>query len=393
MPNQITAEGIEVKTYQELLDQFSAALEAIYGSDISIASDTPDGQWVGNIIQEVLDSEDLLVQIFNNFDPDNAYGRVLDQRVAINGIQRQAGTFSKTNISIVTSQACTLYGLDQSDQPIYTVQDAEGNKWELTTTTVISGATTTVALFQAEFPGALTTIPNTITIPYTIVLGVSSVNNPTEQTVVGLNEETDAELKVRRQSSVSLSSQGYLAGLYAAIENVSGVEYVKIYENDTGEEDADGIPSNSIWVIISGNPANSDIANAIYRKRNAGCGLKGDVTYTVTQVDGTPFVVRWDTVVTQDLYIKFDASSLDGVNPPNTAAILAQLPTLFVPGVDQQVNINDLATIVQQIDSNTLVTNAGFSTSALGPFTNTLTPDSKKKQFLVLEANIDITIV
>jgi hypothetical protein len=53
------------------------------------------------------------------FDPDNAVGVVLDQRVAINGIQRQAGTYTVTPITVVTSQSVNLYGLDQDVQPVY----------------------------------------------------------------------------------------------------------------------------------------------------------------------------------------------------------------------------------------------------------------------------------
>lgn len=361
MPNQIGPNGLEVATRAELLAFYTAAFESIYGADVNLDQDTPDGQMINIFIQSVLDLQDLLVQIYNSFDPDNAVGVVLDQRVAINGIQRQAGTFTITPITIVTSQPCNLYGLDQDVEPVYTVQDNAGNKWLLETTQLIGGATTTVASFRAELPGANLTIPNTITIPVTIVLGVVSVNNPTLYTSLGLNEESDAALKVRRQKSVSLASQGYLAGLIAALENINGVTSAFVYENNTATPDSDGVPGHSIWVIVSGTATDAEIANAIYTKRNAGCGMKGSTTYVVTQVDGSPFVVRWDEVLTENLFIVFEATSIDGINLPNIAAIRPGLVESFVPGVNQEVNINALATQVQTIDPNTLVTNAGFS--------------------------------
>lgn len=361
MPNSIGPTGLEVATRDELKAQYDADFQAIYGVDINLDQDSPDGQMIGIFIQAVLDLEDLLVQIYNMFDPDNAVGVVLDQRVAINGIQRQAGTYTLTPITIVTSQACNLYGLDQSVEPVYTVQDNAGNKWLLQTTQTISGAGTTVATFRAEFPGANLTIPNTITIPVTIVLGVVSVNNPTLYTTLGQNEESDAALKVRRQKSVSLASQGYLAGLLAALENINGVTSAFVYENNTSSTDGDGVPGHSIWVIVSGTATDAEIANAIYTKRNAGCGMKGSTTYTVTQVDGSPFIVRWDVVLPENLFIVFTATSIDGVDIPNLAAIRPGLVSSFVPGVNQEVNVNTLATDVQDIDSNTLVTNAGFS--------------------------------
>lgn len=391
MPNQITAAGLETSPYAELLSYFTTAMQTIYGADINLESDTPDGQWIDIIIQSVLDNEDLCTQVFNSFDPDLAIGIILDQRCAINGVMRQAGTRTITNITVVTDRALTLYGVDQTVNPIYTIADNAGNNWQLVTTVAVSGSGSHVYIFQAQNPGAVLTVPNTITIPVTVILGVTSLNNPTTYTTLGLNEETDAALRLRRIQSVSLSSQGYLAGLRAALLNINGVTYAQVYENNTGSTDADSIPGHSIWVITNGGE-DADIAQAIYQKRNAGCGMKGAVTYTITQADGTLFVVKWDVVTAQNLYINFSVSSLNGVDVPDASYIKNQLVLLFTPGIHQQVNINDLATIVQEIDPNALVTGAGFSLTA-GSYTNTLTPSAKNQQFAVDAARIAITIV
>lgn len=389
MPNSIGPEGLTTKTQAEYIEEFSNAYKGIYGPDINLDPDSPDGQMMMIYIQALLDLSDLLTQIYNQFDPDNAVGRVLDQRVAINGIQRQAGTHTTTNIVVTTDRSLNLYGIDQAANSIFRVADNQGNQWELLESVALDAGATTLA-FQAVDPGAVLSVPNTITIPVTIVLGVVSVNNPTTYTTLGINEETDYALKIRRQKSVSLSSQGYLQGLLAALENITGVVSAFVYENVTGSTDGDGIPSHSIWVIVSGAASPTAIANAIYTKRNAGCGMKGDETFNIAQADGSVFTIRWDFVTAEDLFIKFTASSLDGTNPPNIEAIRSGLVTSFVPGVYQKVNINELATLVQAIDSNTLVTNSGFSTSSGGSYTSTLTPSAKDKQFSVAEANIII---
>ena len=116
----------------------------------------------------------------------------------------------------------------------------------------------------------------------------------------------------------------------------------------------------------------------------------GSEAYVITQVDTSQFIVNWDYVQTESLYVKFTATSLDGINPVNIAAIRSGLVTNFSTGVFEQVNINDLATAVQLIDNNCLVTSAGFSTSASGPFTNTLKPSAKNKQFSLSAPNIII---
>lgn len=364
MPNVLDANGLQTATRAELVAYFTTQFQAIYGADINLDSDSPDGQLMNIMIQAILDGSDLLVQIYNTFDPDNAIGKVLDQRVSINGIQRQAGTFTVTPITIVNSQSLNLYGLDQTIQPVYTVADNAGNQWQLQVTQLGLAAGTHVLNFQAAVPGAQLTTPNTINVPVTIILGITSINNPTTYLTLGINEEPDAVLKVRRQQSVSLASQGYLAGLVAALENVVGVTSAFVFENRSDTTNSDGVPGHSIWVIVAGTAAAADIAQAIYTKRNAGAGMFGDQAYTITQVDGTPFVVNWDTVTAQPLYIAFTVTSIDGIALPNIAAIRAGLPVSLVPGVFQELNINALATLVQDIDPNTLVTNAGLSAAA-----------------------------
>lgn len=364
-------------------------MKGIYGAQINVDPDSPDGQWLNNIVQEALDVENLLVQVNAQFDPDQAVGSILDQRVTINGIQREAGTFTITNITLVISQACNLFGLDQTDNQVFTVQDNAGNQWELQTTQTIASAGTYVRSFQAANPGQVFTTPNTIQTPVTIVLGVVSVNNPTTYTTLGINEELDSKLRIRRLKSVSLSSQGYLAGLEAALDNINGVTTAIVIENVGDVPNGDGVPGHSIWVIVAGG-ASASIAQAIYSKRNAGCGMKGSISYGILQRDGTTFVVYWDTVVPQDLFIKFTATSLDGINPPNIAAIRSGLVTSLAPAVNGQVNINELSTLVQDIDSNALVTLAGFSASIGGSYTNTLLPSAKNFQFAVTSANITI---
>lgn len=389
MPNQLTANGLELATREELIANFTARLQTIYGADINVSSDSADGQWINEIVQAAIDVENLMMQVYTSFDPDQAFGKTLDMRVAINGIQRQAGTPTITNILVTVDRAVNLYGVDQEAFQTFVVADNEGNEYVLQeTTSLLAGAHTLT--FQAVVPGARPTTPNTITTPVTIVLGVVSVNNPTSYITLGINEESDAELKIRRQKSTAIGSQGYLAGLIGALENIPGVTNVMVYENTTGSTDGDGIPGHSIWVIVAGSGDASDIAKAIYNKRNAGCGLKGDQTFNVVQPGGNIFAVRWDNVEEENLFIKFTATSLDGVNPVNVANIREQLPNYFKPGVYEQVNINDLATAIQLIDNNCLVTNAGFSTTAGGSYTNTLTPSAKNKQFAVQSANVII---
>ena len=388
MPNLLSSTGLQTATKSELVTKFTNAMKAIYGNDIILDQDSPDGQMMMIFIQATLDNLDLLREIYNSLDPDKAFGVTLDSRVAFNGIQRQPGTYSRTNITIVTSQALNLYGKDQSVEPVYTASDNAGNEWELLVSQNVPAGGTYVYAFQSKVDGAVLTTPNTITIPVTIVLGVTSVNNPTPQSVIGVNEETDMELRIRRQRSVSIASQGYMSSLIAALENVEGVTDVFVYENNTSSTDVDGVPGHSIWVIVSGNYDDALVADAIYKKRNAGCGMFGAKSYTIQQLDGSPFIANWDDVTPDDLFIKFTLTSLDSSTPVDYERIIAELPTLFVPKVYGTVNVNTLATVIQSIDENALVTNAGFCETLGGTYAPTLTPSAKNIRYAITDDKI-----
>ena len=396
MPNSLTAAGLTTATYDELQAQYETNFETAYGDDINLASNTPDGQIIGNFVQSNLDVEDLISSVNTMFDPDQAVGVILDQRCAINGIRRQGGTYTVTPITVVTSRTLTLYGLDQTAQPVYTVADSQGNQWQLQTTQTSFVAGTNAFNFQSATPGANSTVVNTITTQVTIVIGVVSVNNPTTFTTIGITEEQDSALKIRRQQSTAISNQSFYDGLLAALKNINGVSSAFVYENDGSTTDANSVPGHSIWVIVAGSGAAASIAQAIYSKRNSGCGMKGSVSFVITRSDGTPFTVFWDDVQEETLFIAAYLTSLNGVNPPNIAAIQAGLVTSFSPGVAAEVNVNALSTAIQAIDPNSLVTfsgagtpsPAGFSTTSGGAYSLTLTPTAKNLQFSIEAENI-----
>ncbi len=390
MPNVLDANGLQTQTREELVTFFTAVYKNIYGDDIDLSSSSPDGQKMNIDIQTILDIQDLLAEIYSGFDPDNAVGKTLDQRVAINGIERQGGTFTLTPISITTDRALNLYGLDQTIQPVYTVADNAGNQWKLIATQTISGAGTSSFSFRSANPGMSLTVPNSIQTPITIVLGVTNINNPSIYSQLGENEESDPALKIRRQQSVAIPSQGFYDSIKAALGNTTGITSSCPYENYTDTTDSNGVPPHSIWVIVAGDALPADIAHVIYVERTDGCGMKGAQFFDVTRKDGTLFRIRWDNVELEVLYIKFTATSIDGINPPKYSEILTQLPSIYSPGVGAEVNINQLATFVQSIDPNCLITGAGFSLSPTGPFTNTLSVSAKNKQFTVLTQNITI---
>lgn len=307
MSDSFDANGLQTATAPELLQDLETAFRTIYGDDIILDSSTPDGQWLNILVQKGVDVRGLLMQLYNSFNPNNAQGTVLDQRCAINNIFRKSGSFTTVNVDITTDRSLTLDGVDEDynnpEATGFTIQDNAGNRFVLVNTQTISAGTTRL-LFRSETLGKIIVLPDTLTIPVTIVLGVLSINNPTAATAIGTDEESDQDLRTRRRQSVAISSFGYLNGLQASLLQLEGVNDAKVYENYTSETDENGTPPHCIWVVMDGG-STEEIANTIYNKKSVGCDMRGNIEYTITTPALTQFFAKWDEATVSSLYIKF----------------------------------------------------------------------------------------
>lgn len=308
MPDILDATGLQIATASEIRTALEDNFKSIYGADINIDQNSPDGQMIGIFVQAGVDIREKLQQVYNSFDPDRAVGVQLDERVTINHISRAGGTFSLVDITIVTSVTVDLQGLDDDFNNVngvgFTVQDNTGTQWILVdSTTLVAG--TAVLSFRAKNIGQVEATINTITNAVTIVLGVTSVNNPSAPTSVGQAEETDTQLRLRRQQSPAISANGYLNGILGQILALEGVTEAAVYENSTGSTDSNGIPAHTIWMIVEGG-ANSDIGQVLYNRKSYGCGMKGGVTENITTPSGGTFAAKFDRPTAVDLYLKFN---------------------------------------------------------------------------------------
>ena len=379
--------GLKIETLSTIVANLNVALKAIYGNDINLDPNSPDGQLVALIAQAKVDVEELLANVYASMDPDQAIGVVLDQRCAINGVVRQAGTNTLQTVTITVDQALTLAGLDTAPTAPFTVADSTGNKYELITTHVFSAAGSADLGFQAALLGPIASAANTIQTLVTILLGVTGANNPDAPTSVGLSEETDSALRIRRENSVSLPSKGYLAGLLGALQDVAGVVQAEVFENMTSDDpDSQGIPAHSIWAIVLGG-SNADIARAIYVKRPMGCGMKGSVVVPLMQVDSTTFDVAFDRPTQEDLWIELTITAITGA--VDVEFIRSQILANISYRIDQTADASAIVAFVKGIAPNASVSGEGVSSDG-STYAATLAPTGVNYQFVLSSAKLII---
>lgn len=390
MPNQITAAGIEIETYAQVVNNIvngsssSPGMVQIYGSDINIGSNTPDGQMINIYALSKIDILNLCVAIYNSFDPDQAVGISLDRIAQIAGLTRKAGTYTKVVIDVVTNANINLNGLDTSTP--YTIQDSTGNQFNLITSASLTTGSNALN-FQAAAIGFIQVLANTLTVPVTIVAGVVTVNNATTPYEVGTNQETDANFRLRRQASTAFPAQGPLKSLYAGLNSLTGVVQGVVYENITNAVDGDGIPAHGIWVVMDGGTA-EDIGETIYAYRNLGVPMAGAETYTITQVDGSTIDMKYDEVVEQDLYLEATLVSITG-SAIDRDAIKAALVTNYVLGIYEPADVSTLNQQIRAINPDVVCSLLGVSDDDI-TYVNLLSPASKQNKFVLATSRITL---
>lgn len=386
MPNSFDANGLQTLTQNEIVDDLTQDFQDVYGEDINVESNSPDGQIINIFAQMLEDQYELISQVNASFDPDQAIGVVLDQRCAINGIQRKAGTYTYVTIDVTADRSVTLEGVDQVPaEQAYTISDNEGNLFVLSATSPINSGTSQL-VFRALNVGNVEVLPNTITTPVTIILGVKSVNNPGGAITKGTNEETDSELRERRKRSVSISNQGYVDGLAAALENLPDVTKVNVYQNRSNTTDADGIPGHSIWVVIQGG-TDAEIGQVMDNKVAGGVGMKGTQSVNVEQADGQVATYYFDRPTAQTLYVSLDITPLNG-----QTIVPADIKSALVNGLSFQpnetVDSSSIICYLKSIQDNIAVT-CQVSTDGT-TWSTYVTPTTKDKYFQLSTESITI---
>jgi uncharacterized phage protein gp47/JayE len=124
--------------------------------------------------------------------------------------------------------------------------------------------------------------------------GWQAVSNPGVATP-GAEQETNAELRIRRANSVGKPGVNQIDSMYGEIANTDGVRRVAIYENDTNVTDSNGLPAHSIAPIVDGG-SDEDVALAIYLKKNPGVALHVAATEVSVLVTSPTYVWQTKTI-------------------------------------------------------------------------------------------------
>lgn len=298
----VDANGISIPTYADVLATLQDRYRSIYGSDVYLDADSQDGQWLAIQAAAINDQNMAAVATYNQLSPTTSKGAGLSSVVKINGIRRQSPSNSTVDVKIIGQTGTAIInGI---------VGDTLQQRWFLPASVniPISGEINVTA--TAERPGAVAAGAGAVQNILTPTRGWQSVTNLVAATP-GAPVETDAQLRIRQSKSVSISSITPMDGIVGAVSSIPGVSQVRPYENDTNITDSDGIPGNSIaLVVIGGN--SSAIAQAISDKKNLGTGTFGNVSENIPDAYGNIKVIKFSRPSQITIKVDIEIEALDG---------------------------------------------------------------------------------
>ncbi|MBA4220157.1 MAG: hypothetical protein C0458_05435 [Methylobacterium sp.] len=316
----IDENGIYKPDYEEvrswLVDQF----QAIFGVDIYIDPDSQDGQQIAIFASAINDANAMAMQVYNSFSPSTGRGVGLSSNVKINGIARRVASFSTVDL-LITGQA----GATIADGA---ATDMAGNRWLLPAIVTIPPDGDITVTATAQQIGAIEAAANTITGIGTPTRGWQAVTNP-ETATAGAPIESDAALRVRQSVSTAIPSLTVFEGTMGAVAGLPGVGRLRGYENDTNVTDADGIPGNTISMVVQGGDA-AAIAQAIAAKKTPGTGTYGTTAVDIVDEYGVTRAIRFFRPTAATIKVALNITGMTGY----TAAIETAIKQTIVDWVN-----------------------------------------------------------
>lgn len=266
---EIGKDGLIIDGLPVIVDRLKTGIKEIYGlTDDDLPSNSPDAQMIDLVAQTTIDLQELLLSIYNQFFISNATGINLDKLGQIMGIERKQPISTEVEVSITTDRVLSLVAGFQ-------VRDSIGNLFNLKADAeLVVGVN--ILVFEADEIGAIQVLPHTITESVEIIIGIIAIDNPSGQTILGQDEETDNILRTRMLRSGNNPSQNLLGGLNSKLNNLDGVITANVYENTLDITDENGIPPHSIYCVVDGGNTN-EIGEQIWINKTAGADTKGSV--------------------------------------------------------------------------------------------------------------------
>jgi len=295
----LTDKGYQRRTYDEILTDKIQRAKELLGEDIDTSDQSVLGKYIRINAYDQATAEEEIEQVYFARFPHTASGQSLDRLCVFAGISRNPATSAEYSVKVTGTAGHTI------PAGFLFATDTDVTYWTTEDYTIGEDGTCMGRVLCTE-PGSIGNLSNASAI-FRIVnpdARVESVQGVAILTA-GVDEESDADLRLRFSSAVEGGGSCNENAIRAAILRVPTVQFATVISNNTDETDAEGRPPHSFEAyVLGGEDYEQDIAAAIFDKRPIGIQTVGQKTVTIIDVCGNERVVNYSPAEKVQIRVK-----------------------------------------------------------------------------------------
>lgn len=307
MPFALTPDGLNTQTQQDVVDELAAKVRGIFGGNTPTSTTSAFGQLI-NIFSELRAfDQQVVLDVYQMFDPNSAEGIILDRLALITGSIRKGAKVS------VVDGLMTFTAAGVANNGDLVNNDDNETVWEVVGGPYVAAGPGDIAVtLQAVIAGPTLANANTNWSLITAITNATDFNNPTDDAALGRFLESDIDFRRRRGTELFSRNVGPLGAIRGTVSKVDGVDTVRAYHNPaTFPVDANNIPFKAFLVALETTPAVPGaalvqaIGEAIYAALGAGGEAFGtEPPVNIVDSEGEIQPVSYELISQKNIYIK-----------------------------------------------------------------------------------------
>lgn len=324
-PYGVTPTGWVSKPASEILAEITAAQVAAIDPGLDTSPESVVGCLDGIMTLQFSQLWEIGQMCSAAMDPNNASYAQLAAVAQLTGTVPRAAQPGTVSLHVQLAGFATL-----NAGSIAYVPGQPQNTWA--TNVSVTNTNSTPQYFDvpatAPDPGYQVAAANSITAMFPVT-GWLSVTNPLDA-IPGQDAETDAQVRVRRQTELAQGGSSAVPAIQRALLEVANVVQAVVYENPTDTTNAMGLPPHGVMCLVDGG-ADTDVATAIFNAKGAGIqtvGLGTNLTYNRSQnvidANGQSWVINWQRPQPLNIYIQWSVD-VDPATYAQDPAVLAAI--------------------------------------------------------------------
>jgi uncharacterized phage protein gp47/JayE len=292
----LTASGFERKRLIDIVADVEDRLKLAFGNNIDLSPQSVFGQLVGIFSELISDEWQSQENVYNSQYPSTAQGNQLSNVVLYNGIVRQEATFS-TVTAIISGVTGTTIQAGSLASVVGT-----GEIFVTDTEVTLTNGDVSVTM-TAQNSGPIAAEIGTLTQIESPIFGWTGITNAVAASL-GTDEETDAELRARRELSTQALGQNLVDALFGQLLNLDGVTDALVFSNGQNVT-VNGIPPHQFLSVIEGGEE-EDIVQTIWNNTPQGILSHGSISAFITDAQGFTQEVKYSRPTSIPIYFKID---------------------------------------------------------------------------------------